>query len=36
MTKIVNSYRFLDVVTSRMMKHWVALGALQQIPSIWI
>jgi len=32
MAKTVNSYRFLDVVISRMMKHWAALGAPQQIP----
>jgi len=32
MAKIVNSYRFLDALTSRMMKHWAALGAPQQIP----
>jgi D-proline reductase (dithiol) PrdB len=32
MAKIVNSYRFLDGIASRMMKHWATLGAPQQIP----
>ncbi len=32
MAKIVNSYRFLDPVTGRMMKHWAGLSAPAQIP----
>ncbi len=32
MAKIVNSYRFLDGITSRMMRHWATLGAPRQIP----
>jgi hypothetical protein len=32
MTKIVNSYRFLDGIPRRMMKHWATLGAPRQIP----
>jgi len=32
MTKTVDSYRFLDGITSRMMKHWATLGSPQQIP----
>lgn len=30
--KTVNSYRFLDGVTGRMMKHWAGLSAPGQIP----
>src|SRR5215831_1796665 len=32
MAKIINSYRFLDGITGRMMKHWATLGAPRQIP----
>jgi len=32
MTKIVDSYRFLDGITKRMMKHWATLGVPRQIP----
>lgn len=32
MAKIVNSYRFLDGVTGRMMKHWAGLSAPGEIP----
>ena len=32
MAKIVNSYRFLDGISRRMMKHWATLGAPRQIP----
>jgi D-proline reductase (dithiol) PrdB len=32
MTKIDDSYRFLDGITKRMMKHWATLGAPRQIP----
>jgi D-proline reductase (dithiol) PrdB len=30
--KIVDSYRFLDSIPKRMMKHWATLGTLRQIP----
>jgi hypothetical protein len=32
MEKIVNSYRFLDGITGRMMKHWAGLSAPRPIP----
>jgi len=32
MAKTINSYRFLDGITGRMMKHWATLGAPRQIP----
>jgi D-proline reductase (dithiol) PrdB len=32
MAKTVDSYRFLDGISRRMMKHWATLGARQQIP----
>jgi D-proline reductase (dithiol) PrdB len=32
MAKIVDSYRFLDGISKRMMKHWATLGAPRQIP----
>jgi len=32
MAKIINSYRFLDGITGRMMKHWATLGPPRQIP----
>ena len=32
MTEIINSYRFLDGITGRMMKHWATLGPPRQIP----
>src|SRR5271167_4160560 len=32
MVKSVDSYRFLDGISKRMMKHWAALGASRQIP----
>jgi D-proline reductase (dithiol) PrdB len=32
MAKIVNSYRFLDAIPRRMMKHWATLGAPRKIP----
>jgi D-proline reductase (dithiol) PrdB len=32
MAKIINSYRFLDSITGRMMKHWATLGPPRQIP----
>ena len=32
MAKTINSYRFLDGITGRMMKHWATLGPPRQIP----
>ena len=32
MAKIVDSYRFLDGIVRRVMRHWAALGAPRQIP----
>jgi D-proline reductase (dithiol) PrdB len=32
MAKIVDSYRFLDGIPRRAMKHWAALGAPREIP----
>jgi len=32
MAKTVDSYRFLDGVTRRVMKHWATLGAPREIP----
>jgi D-proline reductase (dithiol) PrdB len=32
MAKSVDSYRFLDGVTRRVMKHWASLGAPREIP----
>ena len=32
MAKIVNSYRFLDGIVRRVMKHWATLGAPRAIP----
>jgi len=32
MAKVVDSYRFLDGVTRRVMKLWASLGAPQEIP----
>jgi D-proline reductase (dithiol) PrdB len=32
MAKIVDSYRFLDGISKRTMKHWATLGAPRQIP----
>ena len=32
MAKTVDSYRFLDGITKRTMRHWATLGAPQQIP----
>jgi D-proline reductase (dithiol) PrdB len=32
MAKSVDSYRFLDGISKRMMRHWASLGAPRQVP----
>ncbi len=32
MAKVVDSYRFLDGITRRVMKHWASLGAPRETP----